>query len=461
MAANGEDLKTGNIGPGRYDVALVGLCAFLGLIPAWLNYDVISKDGAFQYIPMAKAFLGGSFRDTLLNSPQLPLFPLIMAAVTKATGLDLELSGRAISYFGYVLACMGMYQLSSLLFRNRAVSCLASLFIATNALLMKCSVDCLKESVFLCAIIGANILAVRGLSAAGRRWPWYLGAAASFGAGALLRSTALVFLCAWLILWVFHKSRGRYARAALLAAPVAAFYALWFFVPEFSLFRKSSYQLGGFFGSMHGMQDFFRSLGSVPLNFFDNGNPVLMFFAFYGLHRRGKDFYSCHVLLTLGIFSLILALWLFSSGRYYLAPVAWAYPLAAYGVLEAFSSRRRVYRAASAVAVLSCLVMWGYRSALPPEPDKVAWKEAGAWIREELGPGREVVSNQERLVYYAQGKPFPLSAYREGKGGGRVLAIDARKKAGAELDARMRALGYEPARRFRQVSVYLPDGLRY
>ena len=142
MAARGEDLKTGHVGPGRYDVALVGLCAFLGLIPAWLNYDVISKDGAFQYIPMAKAFLGGSFRDTLLNSPQLPLFPLIMAAVTKATGLDLELSGRAISYFGYVLACMGMYQLSSLLFRNRAVSCLASLFIATNALLMKCSVDC-------------------------------------------------------------------------------------------------------------------------------------------------------------------------------------------------------------------------------------------------------------------------------------------------------------------------------
>jgi hypothetical protein len=448
--------RAGNVSPEVIDIPLVGLCAVLALVPAWLNYDIISKDGAFQYVPMARAFLAGSFRDTLLGNPQLPLFPLVMAGVAKLTGLSLELSGRVVSALGYVMAAMGMYAMSRLLFRGRAVALLASLFLAANAELMQCSVDCLKESLLLCLVIGGNCLAIAGVSAKGARGPLFLGSGACFAAGALVRSTALVFPGVWLALWVSRHGSGRWARAALLAAPLAGYLAAWVLFPGFTLFRKSCYHPGYFFASLHGLPDFFSTLRDVAVTFFTAGGPGVMMFAAYGLVRHERSFYRRHVLITLGVFFLILVFWIYASGRYYLVPVAWAYPMAAWGVVAALRSAGRAPRVLAVLAVVSCLGMWMHVSLTPPDPDRVAWREAGTWIRTELGPGTEIISNQERLVFYAQGKCLPLSAFRDAGTPGRVVAVDTGYAEGGTLDARMQALGHRPVRRFGRVAVYFP-----
>lgn len=461
MEVSPHGTRTRPFPPGARDVPLVGLCAFLALLPAWVNYDIISRDGAFQYIPMAQAFLQGSFRETLLDNPQLPLYPLIMAGISKATGLSLELSGRSAAFLGYVLAAMGMYAVSFLIFRDRLISFLAALIFMGNPRLMNSSVDCLKESLLLCAIIAGNGMAVKGMSAGRGRWPLYLGSAACFAAGALLRSAALVFPCAWLILWAFRGKRGRCRRAALLAAPIVGFVAAWVLFPELPLFRKSCYQPGYFFSTLHGAPDLFRSLKNVFLEFFSVGSPGVMLFAIYGAHRSERGSYVLHVLLSSGIFFLVLVFWVHSASRYFLAPVTWAYPLAAFGLMAAFRSGGRWAKVVGVLALISCLALWAHCAFTPPDPERVAWREAGVWIGSELGPGREIISNRDRLVFYAQGKRLPLSAFTPEDPHARVLAIDTSLKDGAALCAALRSLGKSPVKRFGRIAVYLPGALRY
>jgi len=110
---------------------LVLVVSMLALLPAWLHYDIISRDGAFQYIPVARLFLDGNIVGAL-SRPQLPLYPMLMAALSWITGVDLELSGRLISGLSFILASLGLYKVTELVFKDRWASLLAVLFLISN-----------------------------------------------------------------------------------------------------------------------------------------------------------------------------------------------------------------------------------------------------------------------------------------------------------------------------------------
>jgi hypothetical protein len=246
------------------------------------------------------------------------------------------------------------------------------------------------------------------------------------------------------------------ARASLFVIPAAAAVVTWLVSPEAAVFGKSSYNLAYFFNSSRGIADIGGSAADVIRTFFSTGNHAVMAFGLYGLYCHRRDAYFHHVCLVLLMFFLVLVFWVFASSRYFLAPIVWLYPAAAYGVFRALQSGRAFPGALGALTVLSCLVLWGHISLTPPDPDRLAQKEAGEWILAMAGPDREVISNRDRLVFYARGRHSPLDVFREKDPLGMPLAIDAEAEGGRELLARLNSLGLKPDREFRSISVYLP-----
>ena len=452
------DEKIENMAPGIL-MALVAATAFFALFPSWLNFDIISKDGAYQYIPMARQILDGEFTKVLLDNPQLPLFPLIIAGMSTLTGLNLELSGRIITYAAYILAAMGLFRITVLLFKERGIALLAVLFMLTNRQLAVRSVDCLKETLLIACVIWGNYFILEGIWALARKWPYYLAGVSLLLAGALFRSTSLIFLCAWLVMWVFRKREGWQVRAVLFTVPFVLALAAWKLVPDLPIFGKGSYHLGFLFSSTSGIRDALGTGMKVIGSFFSTANVVVILFGLYGLYRLRKSPYAAHVLLTLAMTLLIIVFWRYQSKRYLLAPIVWMYPLCAYFVAEALRSARASLKAFGSFAIVVCLAFWVHLALTPPDPDKLARKESGEWILSRLGPDQEILSNRDVLVFYAQGKPLPLSSFDEESSRSLVLAIDVLHEDGKALEAKMLSLGRKPDRRFRTISVYLPHAM--
>jgi len=431
---------------------LVALAAGAALLPSWLHYDIIANDGAFQYIPVAELFLQGRFREAFLT-PQLPLFPLAIAGVSALTGMDPELSGRTVAAIAFIIAALGLYKLGMLTTRQRWVALLAVLFLITNRELVEDSVDCLKESLLLAFIVWGNVYILRWVEE--HRWRHLLPGILLLLLGGLLRSTALFFIGAWLILWAFHQRRGMALRVGLIASPVVAVLVLWFIDPTLPIFIRS-YNLGLIFKPEHTPLFLLTAAGKTINEFLATGNPVIILFAFAGLYRMRAGVYARHVMLVLLIYLLIMAMWghVF-SGRYLLAPIVWVYPLAAYSVLDAWQSRRTIWKTCAVVGVVSCVALWGYQAQIPPDPDKLARRQAGQWILARIGPGKEIMSNRMRLVFYAKGVSVPLKSIHA-HGPHPCIAVDIDTDEGGRFKTRWDKAGLRSDKVFRTIHVYLP-----
>src|SRR4030065_1425483 len=81
----------------KFDLTILILVSLLLTIYLFFRTYVISLDGAFQYIPIAKDFASGLFRKALSHNQQ-PLYPLIVAFVSRWVP-DFELAGKLISFF--------------------------------------------------------------------------------------------------------------------------------------------------------------------------------------------------------------------------------------------------------------------------------------------------------------------------------------------------------------------------
>ena len=108
---------------------------------------VISMDGAFQYIPMAKMFAAGSFRDALAISGQQPLYAFLVSLASRWVG-DFELAARLVSSFFGILLVFPAYLLGKEV-SDRRVAFLSVLLLAVHPYIRRFSADALKESTYL------------------------------------------------------------------------------------------------------------------------------------------------------------------------------------------------------------------------------------------------------------------------------------------------------------------------
>ncbi len=432
---------------------IVSAVAVLSLLPIWLNYDIISPDGAFQYIPTARFFLEGNFLAGL-SQPQ-PLFPLLIAGVSWMTGFNPELAGRMLSAGAFILAALGMFKLSELIFHDKWIALIAVLFLITNRELVENSVDCLKESLLVGCILWGNYFVLKGIQAPGRVRIALLLGGLLFLLGMFMRSTTLFFVEAWLILWAFNKKGSRVMRMILLVIPAVLFVFLWFINPELPFYKKS-YNLGLIFNGPHTIYSVLQAAGGTVVDFFSTGNPFIVVIGCIGLFFREKDLYSIHLCLAMAIFLAILSAWEFVSGRYLLVLIAWICPLAAYTTMMMARSMNRTGKIAAFLVVITACIFWMDKALEGPDTNKIARKDAGFYILEHAGPDQKVITNRDRLAFYAKGEYVPLEEATDAKKSSNILAIDIEKADGKAENAEVKALGKKPARVFGTIYVYLP-----
>lgn len=435
---------------------LVVAAAFIAVFPAWVNYDIISTDGAFQYIPTAEMFLKGKFIQGFAQAQ--PLFPLLIAGISWISGFDPELSGRLISAGAFIIAALGIFKFSELIFKDRLIALIAVLFMITNRELVQDSADCLKESLLVCCIVWGNFFVMKGvvLHDRYRKMNLFVGCLI-FIPGMLMRSTSLFFLWAWLVVWALSGKRFRFAKLSLVFIPVLAFYLAWVIDPELPVFKKS-YDLGLIFHGERSISRFIEAAELITVQFFATGNPIIMLASFFGLYHWRRDLYPLHVCLVLAFFLAVLIMWEFVSKRYLLAPIVWMYPLAAYAVVEIFArAEYKIGKVAASLVVVTALAFWADKVFEPPDKDRLARKEAGNYILQQIGPHHDVITNRDRVAFYAQAKYIPLTSYiLSNSAPGSVIVLDIVKEEGKVAKNSLETFGRRPDQIFKTIYVYLP-----
>jgi 4-amino-4-deoxy-L-arabinose transferase-like glycosyltransferase len=122
---------------------------------------VISLDGAFQHIPMAKMFAAGSFREAVDYSGQQPFYAILVSLVYRWAG-DFELAARWVSSFFGILVVFPVYFLANRI-SDRRVAFLSTLFLVIHPYVRRYSADVLKESTYLFFFATALWFTVRAL----------------------------------------------------------------------------------------------------------------------------------------------------------------------------------------------------------------------------------------------------------------------------------------------------------
>jgi 4-amino-4-deoxy-L-arabinose transferase-like glycosyltransferase len=104
-------------------------------------------DGAFQYIPMAKVFASGQFKDAINFGGQQPLYSFLIAMVSPLIS-DFELGGKLISSFFGILMIFPVYFLGKRIF-DQKIAFFSAFFLAIHPYIRRFSADVLKESTYL------------------------------------------------------------------------------------------------------------------------------------------------------------------------------------------------------------------------------------------------------------------------------------------------------------------------
>jgi hypothetical protein len=131
----------------KLDLAILLLISLLLSTYLFFQTYVISVDGAFQYIPMAKDFAMGSLRDAIRFGGQQPLYSFLIALVSRWIP-DFELAGKLIASFFGIMVIFPVYFLGKQIF-DRKIAFLSAFFLAIHPYIRRFSGDVLKESTYL------------------------------------------------------------------------------------------------------------------------------------------------------------------------------------------------------------------------------------------------------------------------------------------------------------------------
>ena len=424
------------------NLRVLGILLLLGLvlrIAAAVNIKVINHDGA-RFTMSARAMLAGDL-DTALNvEPRMPpLYPLLIAGLSKVTG-DLGLAGAVISVLCGTLLVIPVYLVARSIWDDR-VAFLAGLVVAILPEFVLVSGDVWTEPLFLLCFFSS----VAAIWFAGERDAFWLYAlaglfgglavntrpeglytlAAILGWGAIVawirrrepRSVEriagpLVASAIWILCilpysnWI-HSRFGFWSPTAnqfavkMLGKPnVERSYTEGYRVDESTDFESGRDQkaLGRVVGEFwYVLKIYLRASGYVFL-------PLLIAGFFFLRRSRGAVFL---ILIGLGYALptwIGLVVGLPFDDRFALAPLIALSPVIALGMIGLWERlpeawpRRRIATAATVLLVLGCAV----RPCLPREQKRLTLKDAGRWIKEKYGPEKRILTMDRRVEHYAE-----------------------------------------------------------
>jgi hypothetical protein len=471
---------------------LVFLMSILALIPAWINYDVIALDGANYYIPIARSICEGTFSGYDGSWFPLPLYENLICCLSRFSGFDFETSGRLISSVFYVIAAMGLYRFALALSSEKIVGLLSIIFFIANRQLLQCSVDVLKESMLVALIIWGNFFVYKALKSSGDKISYLIFGIICFAAGSMLRSTAIIFLFAWVIVWIF--SRRTYLKIRITSSIVILLVLGLILYSSDLSYLKRSYSIYDYktsiINSYSGIKDVFFAFIEVIRSFLKRSYYLLGLFGIFGVYLNWKSeisMYAKHslIVLILSFIACLLTGWNYSgrgADRYLLVGIIYIMPMAAVAVKKMISDQKRGLMYWLAIfTIIACPFLWGGKAFARPDIDRIASKEAGVWVLAQLGPNQDVISNRPRINFYANANIVPVAEnkkpgsldklimYRQVDGTifelkdivipkeiKKPIAVDLELEDGFLWEKLLNSYGFKPNKRFRNIIVYLP-----
>lgn len=396
----------------------IGVCSRLY---AFCAFFMISNDGAFQYIPVAKLFYHGEYLQAL-QQPQLPLYPFLISLLSHITG-NFELSGQLISIIFSLLALFPLYLIGKSLLGPRA-GFWATILYLVNPLMLNCSVDVLKEGLLIFLFFSSVYCSLRFLQEGKGRWLFWT--VVFTAAGALVSMIALVVLVvlgAWLGYGVLRgrgEERGLAYRYRWVAIAVAGI-ILIFLIPgllgsEFWITKKPFKVVEGMFYRWFvydwpGLSQMGESALSIVKRFIEKAYPLPLLLALFGLGWRVKarEFSAAerYLALMMGVLIVILFPNLYASGRYHLPAIFLSYLWAGFGfvkIRELIDRRFTKYPRLTIVMLVMILLVTILPASLKPQRlDKIGYKEAGLWLRKQAPSPPLIMTDDPRIAYYAGG----------------------------------------------------------
>lgn len=401
-------------------------------------------DGAFQYIPMARDFASGLFREGLQRFGQQPLYPFLISGVTHWVK-DVELAGRLASSFFGILMILPVYYLGKRVF-GRQVAFISVLLLIVHPYIRRFSADVLKESTYLFFLATAIWFSWRTLDQDkiyGYLFIPFFTTLAYLTRPDGIEVFVIVFFYVLFVKKFSHPAeRGKTTLLLLLAAGtflLPYFLDLREMTGEWTLSKTKSVEgLFGFEWIREGPSFFlnrlFHTLKKLNLEFISIYHPLYIILFFIGLWKKRASllkqgewfllsFFLLHYLI---LFLLILNQTVWSadgdpqeflfSGRHLLPLILFSIFWAGEGFIEVSS---RVHRRIQSLRLFSRFTM-GKRSAIsgvmmlilmltfilpktlkPQRYDRLPEKWAGTWIKSQPGTGSALFTTQPRVAYYA------------------------------------------------------------
>jgi hypothetical protein len=131
----------------KINLAALFLVSLLLSVYLFLRTYVISLDGAFNYIPVAKLFVSGAYKDAIHYAAIQPLYAFLVALVSRWVG-DFELAGKLVSSFSGILIIFPVYFLGKQIF-GKKVAFVSALLLTVHPYIRRFSADVLKDSTYL------------------------------------------------------------------------------------------------------------------------------------------------------------------------------------------------------------------------------------------------------------------------------------------------------------------------
>ena len=428
----------------KFDLILLLLVSILLSTYLFFYTYIISLDGAFQYIPIAKDFVSGLFRKALTHNQQ-PLYSFLVALVSRWVS-DFELAGKLVSSFFGILIIFPVYYLGKRVF-GQQVAFISVLLLIIHPYIRRFSADVLKESTYLFLFATAIWFAWRAIR--GEKKYLYLFIPLFSTLAYLVRPDGVeIFLVVFFyILFIkkFSASKEKWTIILLLFLSSALLFLPYLIhlketTGVWTLSRAKT--ISGFLG-LGGMSDEVSlihkiqfSLKKLNTEVFSIYHPLYIFLLVIGLLKRrfshfrtGEGFlflfcalhYAVLFLLVLNITEWseketvravhfsgrhVLPLLLFSVywvGEGFLTIYQWILKKAESHRLPLYLGSNRKSAIVFVTLLILILAVVLPKTLKPQRYERLPEKWAGMWIKNQSGRGMTIFTTIHRVPYYADG----------------------------------------------------------
>ncbi len=406
---------------------------------------IISLDGAFQYIPIAKDFVSGLYGKAFGHNQQ-PLYSLFIAFVSRWVS-DFETAGKLVSTVFGILMIFPVYFLGKRIFDERFVL-LSSFFLVIHPYIRRFSADVLKESTYLFFLATGLWFAWRTIQGQ-KKYPYLLIPLLSVLAYLVRPDGVEIFIAVFLYILFFKRYKIPWDRWKVLFLLV--FSSLLLFLPYLIHLREATgiwtlsraktidwfLGLSGSASAIPMIERLLFTFKELNSEIFSIFHPLYLFLLGIGLWKRRASLFmegERFLLLCCGLHYVVLFLLVLNitewdvdgtvkavhfSGRHVLplllfsiywvgagfaAISRWVFnKLESNRLLTRWGVKKKsmVFWAILFVLVLTIILP---KTLKPQRYERLPEKWAGLWIKNQSGQGRPIMTTLPRVAYYADGR---------------------------------------------------------